>query len=84
MPKTIDVKHPRLLAQLTRRAKEITPAEARRRNLMIRARTIARLEQKARALTVMLKNCRQQLRAERKELRILTSLPDFEIDPATD
>jgi hypothetical protein len=79
--KTFSSRHGRLMAQCTRMACEVSPQEARRRDIMIRARRISTLERKARRLRGDLAACRLALKLARREFAIISTPPDIEIGP---
>ena len=79
--KTFASRHSRLMAQCTKIAREVSPQDARRRDIMARARRIAGLERRAKRLKKEIAEMQLALRLERKEFQIVSAPPDFEIGP---
>ena len=77
MTKTYHSRTSRLTAAFTNCGKVVSPATARQRNVMITARSIARLERKLRDLKRQTLAARLQLRFERKALKLYTCPEDM-------
>lgn len=80
--KTFKSRSGRLTATFTGKGKEIpplSPSEARRRNLLAVTRRIVTLEKRRKNLQAQVKMISGELRFARKELKLLTHEPDWEM-----